>query len=162
MIPDMDNVPQFIADTLAADPDFAAAGLRVFNPEQPNHGSGIVIHDFSTGAKLGQEMALERPGLCFVITPFDDAKGTDQIRGAAALLLNFTLHAQEIPGVNRNVHGTRIRCDKAIIMAARSLLRAQWPGNFPRSLVLGTIRNLGDQNGVWACTVTVGIPIQLP
>lgn len=162
MIPTTENVPAFIASTLADAPVFRDAGMVVFNPEQPDQGSGIVVHDFSEGAKTGVEKALERLGLGFVITPFDDGKVTDALRGAAVHMLNFTLHAQEIPGINRGQHGTGIRCDKAILEAGRVLLAAQWPGNFPRSLALGSFRNLGLVNGVWACTVTVGMGIQLP
>jgi len=161
MTPDMDNVPEFIAVTLAAAPIFAEKGIKRFNPEQPDHGSGIVVHDFGEGAKAGVEAAHASLGFCFVITPFDDGKVTDQVRGGAVHFLNFTLHAQETPGTNRGQNGTGIRCDKAILEAAKILLKAQWPGNFPRSLVVGTFRNLGEQGSVWACTLSVGMQVPL-
>ncbi|MBN8246435.1 MAG: hypothetical protein J0L84_03210 [Verrucomicrobia bacterium] len=52
MIPDMDNVPAFIASTLAAAPVFSEKGIRLFNPEQPDHGSGIVVHGNDLNIKI--------------------------------------------------------------------------------------------------------------
>lgn len=154
------NGPEFIAAAIEDSAIFTNAGLVVFNQEQPEVGTGIIVDNGLPNGLQAVETALSEPGpgLCIVVGQFDDGTVSDQIDGAASHSCRFTVFARENIERNRGTSGTGIKCVDAIVEVIRAVRSAATTSPVFRRMSSGTYRNMGFENGTWTCSATLTIP----
>lgn len=160
MIITPENGPEFIASAIEASALFTEAGLVVFNPQQPEVGTGIIVDDgLPTGLK-GVESALSEPGkgLCIIVGQFEELTVSDQIDSASVHSCKFPLQVRENIERNRSTAGTGIKYVKAIVEAIRAVRSVSTTSPVFRRISSGPVRNLGFENGTFICEATLTIP----
>jgi hypothetical protein len=90
------NFQAAFAAALAAAPLLAGANLKVWNPQSPSDGSGIVVDRGNIGTKSGWEDALTRQGVCLIVgRPGSAQFSSGEAMAGAMMLFPVTIHENE-------------------------------------------------------------------
>jgi len=111
----LEDFQGYLANLLAECRDFRQEGLRIYDPENPQDGTGIFLDDGSFPKIPGIEAALRERGLIFAVSmpSLDDVEETSP-NGLAKLRALVHVGIAENVKVNRGAKGTRIPLMKAL------------------------------------------------
>lgn len=114
----LDEFQPYVASQIAEHRDIKFAGLRVFDPDSPNDGTGIIVYRGSYPKVDGRETALDTLGLCIIVDVFTSEALQDSTQAAASHAVNISVMVEE--NVKRNTSG--FPCERVAQFVAEAVI----------------------------------------
>jgi hypothetical protein len=136
----LDEIQPFVAARIAEHP--ALAALRVFDPENPVAGSGIVVYRGTFPKTAGREESLATHGACFIVDVFTSDSLEDAAKASALVGLNVSVLVEENPKRNTALPS----CERLAQYAAEAVIGKGTGRGF--RLASNPFEHLGQSNGL--------------
>lgn len=152
------DIQDRVAAGLAASPIFAASNLRVWNPELPSGGSGIIKDDGIGSHIPGVEAALAR-GLALIVGTYESGAALDTVSGKSAMLVKITVEIQENVETNRGQDGTGIATLDALPEVIRAVSKLPSGVLAQRWLAPSAFKVGAFDKGLWGAQVVFQVTV---
>lgn len=145
----LEDIQSWAASLLAAFPEFANAGLVIYDANNPP-GNGIFLNDGTYPKIPGREDALNYRGLCIVVDSVDFDGVSDATRtGVTSVDVALDVLVEENVLVNRGPNGTGIVAEKALRLVWEALLGKPGAGGQTNMRLAQEVStNYGVSNGL--------------